>query len=91
MQAIKNIIFDLGGVFLNINFQLTNKAFADLGVDKFGEMFNQHHSNDLFEQLEKGEIDELAFYQAFRQESGTLLTDEQIKTAWNALLLINQT
>lgn len=87
MQVIKNIIFDLGGVFLNINFELTNKAFADLGVDKFAEMFNQHHSNDLFEQLEKGQVNEHSFYEAFRKESGTNLTDEQIKAAWNALLL----
>ncbi|TAH06216.1 MAG: HAD family phosphatase [Sphingobacteriia bacterium] len=87
MQPIKNIIFDLGGVFLNINFQLTNSAFANLGVDRFAEMFNQHHSNDLFEMLEKGEISAPAFYEAFRKESGTNISDEAIRNAWNALLL----
>ncbi|TAG29251.1 MAG: HAD family phosphatase [Sphingobacteriia bacterium] len=87
MQPIKNIIFDLGGVFLNINFQLTNSAFANLGVDRFAEMFNQHHSNDLFEMLEKGEISAPAFYEAFRKESGTNISDDAIRNAWNALLL----
>ncbi len=87
MKPIKNIIFDLGGVFLNINFQLTNAAFADLGVDRFAEMFNQHHSNDLFERLEKGEITPPAFYEAFRTESGTNISDADIRNAWNALLL----
>ncbi len=87
MQPIKNIIFDLGGVFLNIDFQLTNKAFKDLGVDCFEEMFNQHHVNDLFELLETGKLSETEFYNAFRKESQSNLTNEQIKTAWNALLL----
>jgi len=31
MQEIKNIIFDLGGIFLNIDFSKTEKSFADLG------------------------------------------------------------
>ncbi|MDP1971479.1 MAG: hypothetical protein Q8J87_00805 [Sediminibacterium sp.] len=86
-KPIKNIIFDLGGVFLNIDFQLTNKAFIDLGVKGFNEMFTQHFSNPLFELLETGKITEAEFYKAFRQESKTTLTNEQIKTAWNALLL----
>ncbi len=87
MQPIKNIIFDLGGVFLNIDFQLTNKAFKELGVDRFETMFNQHHLNDLFEQLEIGKLSECDFYDAFRKESKTNLSNAQIKKAWNALLL----
>lgn len=87
MQPIKNIIFDLGGVLLNINFQLTNQAFKDLGVDRFETMFNQHHSNDLFELLETGKLSPAEFYDAFRKESQTDLSNEQIQLAWNALLL----
>ncbi len=87
MQPIKNIIFDLGGVFLNINFQLTNQAFQNLGVDRFESMFSQHHSNDLFELLETGKLSPTEFYDAFRKESQTDLSNEQIQTAWNALLL----
>jgi putative hydrolase of the HAD superfamily len=87
MEGIKNIIFDLGGVLLNIDFSITEKAFRDLGVDQFSEMFTQHHSNDLFVQLETGSISSEAFYEAFRRGTGTELSDESIKKAWNALLL----
>jgi putative hydrolase of the HAD superfamily len=87
MEGIKNIIFDLGGVFLNIDFSKTEKAFIELGVDQFSEMFTQHHSNDLFVLLETGTISPEAFYEAFRKGTGTDLSDETIKTAWNALLL----
>lgn len=86
-ENIKNIIFDLGGVLLNIDFTLTSNAFKDLGVTHFDEMFTQHFSNPLFELLETGKIDEATFYDAFRKEAGLPLTDEQIRTAWNALLL----
>lgn len=86
-KPIKNIIFDLGGVFLNIDFQLTSQAFEQLGVTNFNQMFTQHYSNPLFELLETGKMDEASFYEAFRKESNTQLTNEQIKTSWNALLL----
>lgn len=87
MKGVKNIIFDLGGVFLNIDFSITERAFIDLGVDRFSEMFTQHHSNDLFVELETGKISPEAFYEAFRKGTGTNLTDDAIKSAWNALLL----
>jgi len=86
-HQIKNIIFDLGGVLLNIDFKLTSNAFKNLGVNHFDEMFTQHFSNPLFELLETGKIDETAFYEAFRKEAGLPLSNEQIQAAWNALLL----
>lgn len=72
---------------MNLDFGLTERAFIDLGVTAFPGMFNQHHSNDLFEKLETGKISDQEFYEAFRRESGIALTDEQIRRAWNALML----
>lgn len=87
MQPIKNIIFDLGGIFMNLDFKLTERAFVELGITQFSAMYSQHHSNDLFEQLETGKITAGEFYEVFRKESKSQLTNEQIKSAWNALLL----
>lgn len=87
MVPIKNILFDLGGIFINLDFSLTEIAFRNLGVTQFSEMFTQHHSNPLFEKLETGKLSETEFYENFRKQSGTNLTDKQIRTAWNALLL----
>ena len=86
MRPIKNIIFDLGGIFLNINFALTENAFVNLGIKNFNELFTQHHANALFEDFETGKISELEFYNLLRKEAQINLTDKQIKTAWNALL-----
>lgn len=87
MQNIKAIIFDFGGVILNIDYNKTSKAFADLGVKNFEEMYSQKNANPLFHDLEKGKINEEEFYNAFRTSSQLKLTDQQIKKAWNAILL----
>lgn len=87
MSSIKNILFDLGGVFLDINYQLTEKAFIDLGITDFDQRFNQQFSNTLFEDLETGKVDPEVFYHRFRKETETELSNEAIERAWNALLL----
>src|SRR4051794_5271719 len=61
MTGIKNIIFDLGGVVLDINFALTNKAFEELELKGFANHITQHHITPLFEAYETGKIDDAAF------------------------------
>ena len=84
---IKNIIFDLGGVLLNIDFKLTTTAFENLGVQNPAALITQFTANDLFQKLEKGLLTDIAFYDAFRNYTHTKLPNLQIQTAWNALLL----
>ena len=86
MQNVRNIIFDLGGVLLDIDFRLTEKAFTNLGVKDFASFFNQFHSNDLFIKLET-EMNVQFFYDDFRTATGLHLSNKQIRDAWNALLL----
>jgi putative hydrolase of the HAD superfamily len=86
MQQIKNIIFDLGGIFLEIHYQKTKDAFTNLGIKDFDALFTQHHANHLFEDLETGKISETEFYERFRQDGKVNFTDAEIKEAWNAML-----
>jgi len=86
MQNIKNIIFDLGGVFIAIDYLKTQQAFIDLGVADFSKLYTQQHASPLFELLETGKVTPEEFYALFREASGTELSDEQIRTAWNAML-----
>lgn len=87
MTKTKNIIFDLGGVLLDIDYQKTIDAFESLGVRNFKEMFSQFKADELFEKLETGHIAEPDFYQAVKQRTPVDITEAEIKTAWNALLL----
>jgi FMN phosphatase YigB (HAD superfamily) len=86
MKNIKNIIFDLGGIFIDIDFSKTDRRFAELGIPNFKDFFTQHTASPLFEDLETGKVTPEEFYEAFRKETNTELSDEQIKGAWNALL-----
>ena len=72
---------------MNLDFKLTEQAFAKLGIKGFAAMSSQHQSNPLFEQLETGKISAEELCRAFREATNSQLTDAQIKTAFNALLL----
>jgi putative hydrolase of the HAD superfamily len=87
VTPVKNIIFDLGGVLINLNYQLTRRAFEELGVQDFDAFYTQHAANPLFENLEVGAIEPEAFYEALREATGLALSDTQLETAWNAMLL----
>ena len=87
MQVIKNIIFDLGGVLLNIDYYKTADAFKALGVHQFDELYSQANANHLFEALETGEISEDHFYHEIEQYCSPGTTRQQIQAAWNAILL----
>jgi putative hydrolase of the HAD superfamily len=83
---IKNIIFDLGGVLLDIDFKKTRDAFIASGIRDFDAFFHQSFSNPLFVNLEKGMIDPVDFFDTFRKDAGIEMPDEQIINNWNALL-----
>lgn len=87
MQQITTIIFDLGGVFLNIDFSRTATAFAQHGFTGFNQLYTQHHAVEIFELLETGKLSPAEFCAQFREASGTELPDATIIAAWNALLV----
>jgi putative hydrolase of the HAD superfamily len=87
IKGIKHIIFDLGGVILNIDYQLTSKAFKQLGVNNFDELYSQKEQIQLFDELETGKIDNNAFFDRFNVLLNTSLSHQQIEVAWNAMLL----
>ncbi len=87
MPEPKNIIFDLGGVLLDIDYQKTIDAFEKLGIEHFEKMFSQSHANELFEKLERGKLSEADFYTAIKTRIKKEVSQEEIKAACNALIL----
>lgn len=87
LDGIKNIIFDLGGVILNIDYEKTINEFKKLGVDDFQKIFSQAEQNKISEDFEKGLIPEEKFYQSILSKSEKHFTKNQFKLAWNAMLL----
>lgn len=81
------IIFDLGGVLLNLDYDLTEKAFISLGMADFGESYSQLQQTHLFDRFEKGEVSSFHFVNQLldRLPSGT--TANQVVHAWDAMIL----
>jgi glucose-1-phosphatase len=86
MQQIKNILFDFGGVFIDVDYKKTEDAFINAGIINFHDLYSQHNASPLFEQLERGEVNDTHFYETVRKVSGLALTNEQISNCWNSML-----
>lgn len=86
-MLIRNIIFDLGGVILNIDVHKTAHAFTALGVQNFSQYFTMVHADPLFKRLETGKETDTGFYDAIRKATAITCADRDIDAAWNAMLL----
>jgi len=87
MKNIKHIIFDLGGVLLNIDYQKTIEAFEKLGIPEFQNHFSQAIQNEFFERWECGEMEEDEFYDTLCQLTRPSLNKADVRDAWNSMLL----
>ena len=86
-SSIKNIIFDFGGVILNIDYKLTEIAFAKLGLTDFAGIYSQSTQKELFDIFEKGLISPGDFRKEVKKHIKQEASDAQIDNAWNAMLL----
>jgi len=87
MQPIKNIIFDLGGVIMNIDNQLTEDAFVKMGATDFRNYFGHGFADSFFMDYESGKIPDHQFIHDLRKMILVNHSDDAIIAAWNALLL----
>ncbi len=86
-SGICNIIFDLGGVLLNLDYSATERAFEALGIPDFRQRFSQLRQDHFFDEWETGKLSTEAFIDGLRGAGGKHLGTEQIIDAWNAMLL----
>lgn len=84
---IKNIIFDFGGVIIDIDYNKTVEEFKALGVKDFDKLYSQHQQNRLFDLLETGKIEPENFISELQKDLPPKVSPKEIESAWNALLL----
>lgn len=83
---IKNLLFDLGGVIMDIDRLNCVRAFEKLGFKDISEYLGDYGQKDFFLGLESGEISEEEFYHRIREHLPQDVTDGQIKEAFNDFL-----
>ena len=86
MKKCKAIIFDLGAVILNINYQNTIDEFTKLGVNNAATLYSKKVQTNLFNQIETGMISSNEFLKALQKETKNANIN-QVEKAWNAMLL----
>lgn len=83
---IKNIIFDLGGVILDLSVDHTLESFAKLSGLTKDEVHRIFVSSPGFLAYEKGYLTDEAFRDFVREIYVPGVSDEQIDVCWNAML-----
>jgi glucose-1-phosphatase len=86
-SSIKNIIFDLGGVILNIDYAKSTNALRQYATADTQVDFSQKAQSELFDLYERGDISSQEFRDGLRREYGLNATDAQLDEAWNSMLL----
>ena len=86
-NAINAIIFDFGGVILNLDYSKTIRAFEELGFTDCEERYTQAKQDGVFDEIETGAISAGEFRNQVRLLAKIELSDVQIDSAWNAMLL----
>ncbi|MGF1538628.1 MAG: HAD family hydrolase [Elainellaceae cyanobacterium] len=88
-RATDAIIFDLGGVILNIDYQKTLDALGRLAGHDISPLYTQHQQTTLFDAYETGQLTSAQFRQGLRSllSLDDTVGDDSIDAAWNAMLL----
>ena len=86
-KNIKNIVFDLGGVLVDLDFKITINGLQKAGFTNVKEQLQAFDQDGIFKKFELGEISADEFRASIRKNSSVSLTDEEVDSLWNLMLL----
>ena len=82
MGKIKNIVFDLGGVILDLDRDRAVRRFEQIGLSDAEELIDPYHQKGIFLDLEEGRIDRNEFYRLLREHMRKDVPEKDIDYAW---------
>ncbi len=87
MESIENVVFDLGGVLVDLDIERCQASFRRLGMDAVAELINPYYPAEMLGRLEHGLISFHEMCDEMRQLAGTpTVTDEEIGRAYGDFL-----
>ena len=87
MSAIKNIVFDLGGVLVDLDRNRAVKRFEQIGVKDAEQLIDAYEQKGIFLEVENGTIDSDEFCRKLCAHVGKELSFEDIKWAWMGFIV----
>lgn len=83
---ISTLIFDFGGVLINLDLPKCIMNFKQLGIQNIDSYLSKYGQKDFFLAFEKGQIGIEEFRNEIRKLSNKTLSNDQIDAAWCAFL-----
>ena len=87
MTTINNVLFDFGKVLLNFDNDNAKTYFKNIGVNDYDKQVMALHAENIFNKLETSELSVDQFINTISQKLKGLVSDTDIKNAWNSILL----
>lgn len=87
MTAIKNILFDLGGVIIDLDRDAAIAQFKKIGVADIECYLDPYRQRGFFHDFEGGLLSPEEFYARIREIAGKHVDEEEIDRGWLAFLL----
>ena len=87
LQNINAIIFDIGNVLVDIDYEYMVSQFAKIADIDFHQIVTYSRQDRMFDQYEKGQISTADFRTTLRKYLKAGITDDEIDTAWNSILI----
>lgn len=84
---IKNLLFDLGGVIMDIRRENCVEAMKSIGMTNADEYLGEYAQKGPFAKIENGEWNEQQFCDGIRKIIGSDVSDDNINEAFNAFLI----
>ena len=84
---IKNLLFDLGGVIMDIRRENCVKAFEAIGMHDAGSLLGEYEQAGVFAGIENGSLTPAQFHDEIRRIIGRPVTDREIDDAFQRFLI----
>jgi FMN phosphatase YigB (HAD superfamily) len=86
LSGIKHLVFDLGGVIIDLDIPATFKAFEKISGTPMSKWIKGVHESPLFLDYEQGLLSDGEFRNGLRELCAAKVPDEILDNAWNAML-----
>jgi putative hydrolase of the HAD superfamily len=83
---IRNVIFDMGGVIVDVHLDRAVRNFKAIGVGNADQLLDSYHHKGIFIDIESGSIDSDEFCRLLCEQTGKDIPRADIEHAWRSII-----